>query len=336
MTLAEIRALLEQTAQASAENTAGISEIRIATAENTRAIAEMRADNVERAAKHDREMAEIRALQAENTKAIAEMRVEQRERAAQHDREMAEIRAAQDRTEKIVSQNSAAISEMRAEQRERAAQHDREMAEIRALQSENSRGLEELRASQARIDRRFERIMESHQEMRTTFAEARQSYEITSNDVSTLKGWGVEFLCERRPGLFADALNLRSIELLPREQMLSMAMDAASRGIVSGTEAVDLHSGDVYFYGRRAEDDTPVYLIVQASFAVSKRDVKRASSQADTLDVILRHDGPPEVTGVAIPVVAGTRLGTDPVTGATPSLWDVTFVQIENANQLTA
>ena len=274
-------------------------------------------------------LAELRALleqtvraSAENTRAIAEMRAEQRERAAQHDREMGAIR------------ESAA--EMRAEQRERAVQHDRQMAEIRALQSENARGLEELRASQARIDRRFERIMESHQEMRTTFAAARQSYETTSNDVSTLKGWGMEFLCERRPGLFADALNLSSIELLPREQMFSMAMDAANRGIVSDTEAVDLHSGDVYFYGRRAKDDTPVYLIVQASFAISKRDVKRASSQADTLDVILRHEGPPEASGVAIPVVAGTRLGTDPVTGAPPSLWDVTFVQIENGNQLTA
>ena len=262
MTFAEIRVLLEQTA--------------VTAAENTRAIAEMRAENAERAARHDKEMAEIRE----------------------------------------------SITEARAEQKERAAQHEREMAEIRA--------------SQARIDRRFERLMESHQEMRTTFAAARQSYEITSNDVSTLKGWGLEFLCERRPGLFADALNLRSIELLPREQMLIMAMDAARRGIVSSSEAVDLHSGDVYFYGRRAEDDTPVYLIVQASFAVSKRDVKRASSQADTLDVILRHDGPPEVTGVAIPVVAGTRLGTDPATGAMPSLWDVTFVQIENGNQLTA
>ena len=267
-------------------------------------------------------LAETAKATGENTRAIAEMRAEQRERAEQHHREMAEIR-------------ESAV-EMRAEQRERAEQHHREMAEIRALHTENANGFSELRASQARIDRRFESIMESHQEMRTTFAEARQSYEITSNDVSTLKGWGVEFLCERRPGLFADALNLRSIELLPREQMFSMAMDAASRGIISGTEAVDLHSGDVYFYGRRAEDDTPVYLIVQASFAVSKRDVKRASSQADTLDVILRHEGPPEVTGVAIPVVAGTRLGTDPVTGATPSLWDVTFVQIENGNRLTA
>ena len=276
VTLAEIRALLEQTARASAENTAAITE--------------MRAANAERAARHDKEMAEIRE----------------------------------------------SITETRAEQKERAAQHDREMAEIRALQSENSRGLEELRASQARIDRRFERLMESHRETRGRVSDLRAEHDYTSNDVSTLKGWGMEFLCERRPGLFADALNLRSIELLPREQMFSMAMDAASHGIVSGSEAVDLHSGDVYFYGRRAEDDTPVYLIVQASFAVSKRDVKRAASQADTLDAILRHEGPPEITGVAIPVVAGTRLATDPVTGASMSLWDVTYVEISNGNELTA
>ena len=291
VTPAELRALLEQTIALSAEN--------------TRAIAEMRAENVERAAKHDQETAEIRALQAENTKAIAEMRAEQRERAAQHDREMAEIRAAQDRTEKIVSENSAAIAEMRA--------------------------------SQERQDRRFERLIEAHRETRGRVSELRAEHDYTSNDVSTLKGWGMEFLCERRPGHFAEALKLNSIELFPREKMFTIAIDAAQRGIISGSSANDLHSGDVYFYGRRAEDNVPVYLIVQASFEVKRGDVKRASAQAETLETILRHDGPPEETGIALPVVAGTRLRTDPGTGAIMvSLWDVTYVEINNGNELTA
>ena len=67
MTLAEIRALLEQTAQVSAENTRAIAEMRAgqertekAVAENTRAIAEMRSENAERDARHDKEMAEMR------------------------------------------------------------------------------------------------------------------------------------------------------------------------------------------------------------------------------------------------------------------------------------
>ncbi|MCY4557327.1 MAG: hypothetical protein OXF79_13310 [Chloroflexi bacterium] len=277
MTVAQLRALLEQTAQLASEN--------------ARAIAEMRAANVERDARHDREMAEIR---------------------------------------------ESAV-EMRAEQRERAAQHDREMAEIRALQSENSRGLEELRTSQERMDRRFERLMESHRETRGRVSELSAEHDYTSNDVSTLKGWGMEFLCERRPGDFANALKLSSIELFPREKMFTMAIGAAQRGIVSGSSANDLHSGDVYFYGRRAEDDMPVYLIVQASFEVKRGDVKRASAQAETLETILGHDGPPEETGIALPVVAGTRLRTDPNTGAVMvALWDTTYVEISNGNELTA
>ena len=277
MTVAQLRALLEQAARLASENARGI--------------AEMRAANVERDARHDKEMAEIRESAAE----------------------------------------------MRAEQRERAAQHDREMAEIRALQSENSRGLEELRTSQERLDRRFERLMESHRETRGRVSELRAEHDYTSNDVSTLKGWGMEFLCERRPGDFADALKLNSIELFPREKMFTMAIDAAQRGIISGSSANDLHSGDVYFYGRRAEDDIPVYLIVQASFEVKRGDVKRASAQAETLETILRHDGPPEETGIALPVVAGTRLRTDPNTGAVMvALWDTTYVEISNGNELTA
>ena len=277
MTVAQLRALLEQTAQ-------------LASA-NARGIAEMRAEQQERGVRHDREMAEFRA--------------EQQERAARHDREMSEIRAAQDRTEKIVAENSVAIAEMRA--------------------------------SQERMDRRFERLMESHRETRGRVSELRAEHDYTSNDVSTLKGWGMEFLCERRPGDFANALKLNSIELFPREKMFTMAIDAAQRGIISGGSANDLHSGDVYFYGRRAEDGMPVYLIVQASFEVRRGDVKRASAQAETLETILRHDGPPEETGIALPVVAGTRLRTDPNTGAVMvALWDTTYVEISNGNELTA
>ncbi len=264
-------------------------------------------------------LAEIRALleqtagaSAENTRAIAAMRAAQEERAARHDREMAEIRAAQSRTEKIVAENSIAISEVRA-------------------------AIAELHASQERFDRRFERMMTSHRRTRDRVAEIDEELIWTSNDVSTLKGWGMEFLCERRPGLFADALNLSSIEALSQMDIREMAVAAARRGIIHGSDVADLYSADVFFYGRRAEDDIPVYLIVQASFAVSRRDVKRAAAQAETLETILRHDGPPEETGIALPVVAGTRLRTDPDTGAVMvSLRDVTYVEIKNGNDLTA
>ena len=223
-----------------------------------------------------------------------------------------------------------------AEIRALQAENAKAIAETRELVNENAKAIAEMRASQERLDRRFERMMASQQRTRETVVEIDKAQTYTSNDVSTLKGWGMEFLCERRPGLFASALNLSHIELFSPEKIFTIAIDAAQRGIIHGSEAGDLYSGDVYFYGRRAEDDVQVYLIVQASFAVSKRDVKRASSQADTLEDILRYKGPPEETGIALPVVAGTRLHTDPTTGATPALWEVTYVQIQNGDELTS
>lgn len=238
----------------------------------------------------------------------------------------AEIRALQ-------AENARGIAELRAAQEQQTRNIDR----LVSAQDQADKVISELRASQARIDRRLERLIESNQDTRGSIVELRGGLEYTSGDVSTLKGWGMEFLCERRPGAFAKALNMSRIELFPRAELFHIAMDAARRGIISGSSANDLHSGDVYFYGRRAEDDIPVYLIVQASFEVSRRDVKRASAQADTLETILRHDGPPEETGIALPVVAGTRLRTDPDTGAVMfSLWEVTYVEIINGNNLTA
>ena len=238
----------------------------------------------------------------------------------------AEIRALQ-------AENAKAIAELREAQERTSRNIDR----LLESQAENAEAIAELHASQERFDRRFERMMTSHRRTRDRVAEIDEEMIWTSNDVSTLKGWGMEFLCERRPGLFADALNLSSIEALSQMDIREMAVAAARRGIIHGSDVADLYSADVFFYGRRAEDDIPVYLIVQASFAVSRRDVKRASAQAETLETILRHDGPPEETGIALPVVAGTRLRTDPDTGAVMvSLRDVTYVEIKNGNDLTA
>ena len=290
-------------------------------------MAEIRAANVEHAARHDREMAEIRAANAERV-------AREEERATRHDKEMAEMRAA---NMERAAKHDREMAEIRAANVEHAARHDREVAEIRALQAENAKAMAETRASQERLDRRLERQIEAHRETRGRVSDLRAEHDYTSNDVSTLKGWGMEFLCERRPGDFANALKLNSIELFSRDRMFTMAINAAQRGIISGSSANDLHSGDVYFYGRRAEDDIPVYLIVQASFEVNRGDVKRASAQAETLETILRHDGPPEETGIALPVVAGTRLRTDPDTGAVMvALWDTTYVEINNGNELTA
>ena len=180
-----------------------------------------------------------------------------------------------------------------------------------------------------------------------TFAELRTALETVSPVYDPLRGRmmdpdhvrfdRIRELCERRSELFANALDLSHIQPLSSWEMLTMADDAVESGFITGSMFVDLMGCNARFYGRRAEDDIPVYLIVQASFEVKRGDVKRASAQAETLETILRHDGPPEETGIALPVVAGTRLRTDPNTGAVMvALWDTTYVEISNGNELTA
>ena len=137
----------------------------------------------------------------------------------------------------------------------------------------------------------------------------------------------VTALCNRRLDLFADALRLNHIETIPWLEQLSFVNDAVHRGIISDSTAVDLTGASAYFYGVRAEDGAPVYILAEADFIIRKAHVKMAISKASGMEIILRAKGPPEQSGIALPVVAGGQLYTDR-DGFTEPLWKATFVQI--------
>ncbi len=137
----------------------------------------------------------------------------------------------------------------------------------------------------------------------------------------------VRELCERRSELFANALDLSHIEPLSSWDMSVITNDAVERGVISGSMYVDLMGCSARFYGRRASDAILVYVLVRADFVIRKSHVKIASHQASWMRTILRAKGPPEQTGIVLPVVAGSQLYTDQY-GHTEPLWDTTFVQI--------
>ena len=256
MTLSEIRSLLQHTAQASAEN--------------TRAIAEMRAAEAERAARHDAEMAKMRAAQEE--------------RAARHDKEMAEMRA-----------DAAAF---RVAQEERDARRDKEMAAIHAA-------IAELTAGQQR----------------------------NSQDISTLKGWGLEIYCERNPQIFSEALGLADAELIPKREILQVSSVARMAGVITDDQRRSLIRADAFFYARREADHQPFCLVVEASFRVDDDDVERAAGRAEILDAIIKKYQPRNLNGDAIPVVAGMDIA--------PGAWfrarnfNVKYVEVQNGRLLT-
>lgn len=146
-------------------------------------------------------------------------------------------------------------------------------------------------------------------------------------DVDHVQYDGIRALCKRRSDVFANALDLSSIEPLSSWEMLMVVNDAVERGFISDSMAVDLMGCSATFFGRRASDGIPVHVLVKADFVIGKFHVKLVSHQASWMEKILRAKGPPEQTGIALPVVAGGQLYTDR-DGFIEPLWEVTFVQI--------
>lgn len=211
---------------------------------------------------------------------------------------LAEIRALLEQTAKTAAENTRAIAEMRTENAEREARHDKEMAEIRAA-------ITDLTAALNR----------------------------TNQDVSTLKGWGLELYCERNPQIFANELGLIREELISKREIRHIAYEAEMAGAITSDQYSNLSRADLFIYARRKSDGRPFCLVVEASYRVDSEDVDRASERANILDIILNKYQPRHLNGQVIPVVAGTDI--------TPGAWSklqhfgVSYVPVNNGNQLT-
>lgn len=134
-------------------------------------------------------------------------------------------------------------------------------------------------------------------------------------------------LCERRSDLFAEALDLSLIEPLGYFELLRMVNEGVDCGAISDSTAVDLMAGSARFRGCRHYDGSVVYVRVEADFTICKAHVKRALSQADAMNALLRRFGPLEMTGIAVPVLAGHQLYKDSYGMAEP-LYGTTFIQL--------
>ena len=200
------------------------------------------------------------------------------------------------------------------------------LTEIRSLQVENAKAIAELTAAQRQSAQTIERLSEAVERLR-------REQTRTSNDVSTLKGWGLENLCERRPELFANAFGLRSVEVISKDQIVEIATAAHDQGIINEDQRASVISADVYLYGRRNSDDTPICLIVQVSFVVQRRDVERAFIQSGILNEIIQQYQPRYVNGRVFPVASGTEIEPDASDLAVEL--GVEYVPIQNGNRLT-
>ena len=231
----------------------------------------------------------------------------------------AEIRALLEQTAEVTAENTRAISEMRAANAERDARHDKEMAELR----------EHHRQSMQRLYR-IEAVVAENTAAITRLERAQNR---TNQEVSTLKGWGLELYCERNPQVFANELGMIREEIISKQEIRLIAYEAEMAGAITADQYSNLSRADLFIYACRKSDNRPFCLVVEASYQVDNEGVNRASERANILDIILNKYQPRHLNGQAIPVVAGTDITSAAHSRLT--FFDVAYVQVQNGDQLT-
>ena len=165
--------------------------------------------------------------------------------------------------------------------------------QVAALRAETERRFQEMAATVDKLAREVARLIGMGDLVKT------QKRLII--DVADLKGERLERRYrERAPAYFGGLI--RRARALTTEDLDELLEPAVDRGHLSEDEAKEVLYSDVVVRGRRREDDSEVYLVVEVSSGVGPGDVERAARRAE----ILSRSGV-----AALAVVAGERITAD-------------------------
>ena len=166
--------------------------------------------------------------------------------------------------------------------------------QVAALRAETERRFQEMAATVDKLAREVARLGIGMGDLQRT-----QKRLII--DVADLKGDSLERRYrERAPAYFGGLI--RRARALTTEDLDELLEPAVDRGHLSEDEAKEVLYSDVVVRGRRREDDSEVYLVVEVSSGVGPGDVERAARRAE----ILSRSGV-----AALAVVAGKRITAD-------------------------
>jgi len=184
--------------------------------------------------------------------------------------------------------------------------------QIAELRARSEQQFQELTAAQHRSEAQVAALAEAQHRTETEvrgLAEAllrtegqvtllTQAMQTLTNDVGELKGKSLEADYRVKVQAYFSRIVRRPHVLTP-DELTALVEDARDSGVLSGVEAQEIYEADVIVRGRRLEDGTDIYLLVEVSWGVGRYNVERATQRA----AILTRLGTP-----VIPVVAGKRI----------------------------
>jgi hypothetical protein len=99
------------------------------------------------------------------------------------------------------------------------------------------------------------------------------------DDVRELDSQSIEEMYRSRGHAYFSRL-LRRPHVLTPDELSALIEDARDRGVLSEADARELYEIDVVVRGRRPEDSSEVFLVVEVSWGVGPYDVERAAQRA--------------------------------------------------------
>ena len=246
------------------------------------------------------------------------------------DRRIAELTARLDRyaeeraeAERRIDQRFAELAEERAEAERRIDQRFAELA-TRLDRYAEERAEAERRTDQrfaelaTRLDRYAEERAEAERRTDQRFAEIGeridQLSQVTSthaDDIGTLKGWYLESRYRERPYAYLGRL-IRRARLYTDDELLKLLDPAVERGVITEDDADEVRLADLVVRGRRRDDGTEVYLVMEVSWGVGLSDLERAVRRAHILSRVVAPVLP-VVAGDGVTAEAGSRCSAEGV-----------------------
>ena len=310
---AEMTARMDRTDQRFAESTARMDRYAEERAEADRRIDQRFAESTARMDRTDQRFAELAEERAE-----AQRRTDQRfaESTARMDRYAEERAEADRRYDQQLAESTARMDRYAEERAEADRRIDQQFAESTARmdryaeeRAEADRRIDQRFAeSTARMDRYAEERAEAQDRIDRQFAEiGKRVDELTAitrshtDDIGTLKGWNLEDRFRERPSAYLRSF-FRRARAYTDGELVKLLDSGVERGIITEDDWEEVRLADVVVRGRRRDDGTEVFLVVEVSWGVGLYDLERAVRRAGILG---------RLVAPVLPVVAGQGATAD-------------------------
>ncbi|MBI1743557.1 hypothetical protein HYR54_10900 [Candidatus Acetothermia bacterium] len=198
---------------------------------------------------------------------------------------------AQARSEKRLDGVAVALQKLAKAQTRTEEAVDKLAARVDELTEAQTRTEKQLERFERATEKRFESV-EKHIEQLTKVQSEMK------DDLGWVKGESLEHRYrERTPAYFAQII--RRAHVVDGDELVALLEDAVDRGQITADERNELLLTDVIVRGKRRDEESDVYVVVEVSWIVDGHDVERAARRAKLLS---------QVSVLSIPVVAGTDI----------------------------